>query len=282
MKKEILVPFLCIAFLISMVSGCVQQQSTPTNHPPVAGFTVVIENQTVTFTDTSTDPDNDLLTYLWDFGDNSTSTEKNPVHTYTEDNKTYTATLTVTDAKGAHDSTATTISIGTQNSPPIADFTYGVDTATKTITFADNSTDLDNDILTYSWDFGDNLTSNEKNPVHSYATNGSYTVILTVNDGKATDTKNKTIKIGRMPLIVNFISILSNSSMLVFFSDFTNDEDGTIVEWHWDFGDGNTNTTTVSYNTHFYAQPETYNVTLTVKDDNGATASKTQQITITA
>jgi PKD repeat protein len=265
-----------------MVSGCVQQQSTPTNHPPVAGFTVVIENQTVTFTDTSTDPDNDLLTYLWDFGDNSTSTEKNPVHTYTEDNKTYTATLTVTDAKGAHDSTATTISIGTQNSPPIADFTYGVDTATKTITFADNSTDLDNDILTYSWDFGDNLTSNEKNPVHSYANNGSYTVILTVNDGKATDTKNKTIKIGRMPLIVNFISILSNSSMLVFFSDMTKDEDGTIVEWHWDFGDGNTATTTVPYKEHFYAQPETYNVTLTVKDDNGATASKTQQITITA
>ncbi|WP_165967487.1 proprotein convertase P-domain-containing protein [Luteimonas aestuarii] len=69
--------------------------STPVDPTlPVAGFTWVADELTVTFTDTSTD--DGTLTHAWDFGDGNTSTAANPVHAYAEDG-TYSVTLTVTD-----------------------------------------------------------------------------------------------------------------------------------------------------------------------------------------
>jgi len=64
---------------------------------PVASFTYAKAGLVVTFTDTST---NAPTTWLWNFGDSSTSTEKNPVHTYAAGN-TYTVRLTVTNAAGS-------------------------------------------------------------------------------------------------------------------------------------------------------------------------------------
>ncbi|MCD8483743.1 MAG: PKD domain-containing protein [Verrucomicrobia bacterium] len=59
---------------------------------------------TVAFSgDGSSDPDGDDITFLWNFGDGHTSTEANPVHTFTTPGD-YTVTLTVTDALGASQS----------------------------------------------------------------------------------------------------------------------------------------------------------------------------------
>lgn len=57
-------------------------QGTPGNAPPTANFTFVVNGSTVTFTDTSTDSDGTIVSRLWDFGDGTTSTATNPVHTY--------------------------------------------------------------------------------------------------------------------------------------------------------------------------------------------------------
>jgi len=56
------------------------------NRPPVAGFSFDVDGLTAAFTNTSTDPDgaNDLAAWLWDLGDGSVSTERDPVHTYAE------------------------------------------------------------------------------------------------------------------------------------------------------------------------------------------------------
>ena len=45
------------------------------------------------------------------------------------------------------------------------------------------STDPDNDPLTYAWTFGDGATGTGKTPTHAYATLGTFTVTLVVNDG---------------------------------------------------------------------------------------------------
>lgn len=59
----------------------------------------------------SSDPDNDPLSYLWNFGNGQTSTDSNPTHTYTT-NGTFTASLTVRDGKGGENTTSKTIRVG--------------------------------------------------------------------------------------------------------------------------------------------------------------------------
>jgi len=84
------------------------------NHSPVANangpYNGIATNPIAFYSNDSYDPDGDALTYLWDFGDESTSVEENPTHTYTSPNN-YTVTLTVTDTygKSAADTTTATI-----------------------------------------------------------------------------------------------------------------------------------------------------------------------------
>lgn len=66
--------------------------------------------------------------------------------------------------------------------PPVASFTYTEDFLE--VTFTDTSTGSPH---TWLWDFGDGNTSNLKNPVHTYASAGSYNVTLTVTNGDGSD-----------------------------------------------------------------------------------------------
>ena len=73
---------------------------------------------------------------------------------------------------------------------------------------------------------------------------------------------------GPAPLSVAFSAMLSE------------DPDGFIVKWEWDFGDGNSKVGESV--THTYNTPGTYDVTLRVTDDDGATATASRTITVTA
>ncbi|MFK7848540.1 MAG: PKD domain-containing protein [Rhodothermales bacterium] len=66
------------------------------------------------------------------------------------------------------------------NSIPSASFT--VSTSLLTATFTDASSDSDGSIVSWAWDFGDGNSSTSQNPSHTYAGNGTYTVMLTVTD----------------------------------------------------------------------------------------------------
>ncbi|MEL6944762.1 MAG: PKD domain-containing protein, partial [Bacteroidota bacterium] len=66
------------------------------NNPPTAGFTYTVSGSTVTFDNTSTDPDSDPLTYMWDFDDGNTDTDEDPIHTYSSDGM-YMVSLTAND-----------------------------------------------------------------------------------------------------------------------------------------------------------------------------------------
>lgn len=84
------------------------------NSPPSAGFgyspTGPVAGESVSFTDESTDPDNNISSWSWDFGDGATSNKQNPSHTYGSGGA-YTVTLTVTDDDGASDSTSSTLDV---------------------------------------------------------------------------------------------------------------------------------------------------------------------------
>ncbi len=86
-----------LALAIGMVSSCDDKDDDPTPITGDALFSFTTDGQTATFTNTSTV--SGVVTYLWNFGDENTSIEKDPVHTYGVKGE-YTVTLTVTDEQG--------------------------------------------------------------------------------------------------------------------------------------------------------------------------------------
>ena len=170
---------------------------------------------------------------------------------------------------------------GTGNSPPFAAFTSSC--TDLTCSFTDASTDSDGTITAWAWDFGDGTTSTAQNPTHTYAAGGAYTVALTVTDdggatGSTTDTVTVTDPNVNNPPTASFTFTCTDLSC-DFDGSGSSDSDGTIVSYAWDFGDGNTGTGATASNT--YAAGGTYLVTLTVTDDDAATGTDEQSVTVT-
>jgi glucose/arabinose dehydrogenase/chitodextrinase len=144
---------------------------------------------TVSFSGTgSTDPDNDSLTYTWDFGDGTTGTGAIVSHTYAVGS--YNVTLTVNDrpTAGGLSSTSQPIAITVVPATNLAPTAVASATspttgeAPFTVSFSGvNSSDPDNDPLTYTWDFGDGTTGTGPTVSRTYAA-GNYNVTLTVKD----------------------------------------------------------------------------------------------------
>jgi len=80
------------------------------NTAPVANFTFTTSGLTATFTDTSTDAQNNITGRSWNFGDGSTSTSTSPSHTYASAG-TYTVTETVTDAGGLSSTKSASVTV---------------------------------------------------------------------------------------------------------------------------------------------------------------------------
>ena len=238
---------------------------------PTAAFTADITSGespvTVTFTDTSINP----ISWLWDFGDDSTSTEQNPVHQYTAQG-TYTVSLTVTNTYGADIETKTGYIIA--GADPIADFSADSDInyLSHSFQFTDESLYIPTSWL---WDFGDGDTSTDQNPIHTYTSVKSYWVTLTVTNIYGTSTLGMDIVVvpENYPLPIFTYSTLNNKAPYDF--TFLDASTGTPTSWLWDFGDGSTSTD--QNPTHTYLFPGTYVVTLTVTNANG-TASTTEVV----
>ena len=170
----------------------------PTVHAARTPTGDVAAGTAVSFSATGSDPDNDTLTYTWDFGDTGTSTAQNPTHTFANPG-TYTAKVTVDDGHGGTANDTVSITVTQPNRPPTvtAGRTPTGDVAAGTaISFTATAADPDNDTLTYAWDFGDGGSSTQQNPTHTYATAGTYSAKVTVSDGKggtANDTSAVTV-----------------------------------------------------------------------------------------
>jgi PKD repeat protein len=155
----------------------------------------------------------------------------------------------------------------TANAKPIADFAFLC--TGRTCQFTDQSTDPDGTITSRSWDFGDGSSSTQANPLKTYDTDGDFEVRLIVTDNAtARDTVTKTVTVlqpNQAP-VASFTNTCTD--LTCNFSDTSTDEDGTVVSWAWDFGDG---TTAETQNpSHTFAAEGSYVVTLTVTDDDGA------------
>ena len=88
--------------------------------------------------------------------------------------------------------------VGTTNKPPVANYSFS--TNGLTATFTDSSTDPDGTIASRTWDFGDSSSTNTTNPSRTYATAGTYNVVLKVTDNiGATASKTQAVTVSTLP-----------------------------------------------------------------------------------
>ena len=258
-----------------------QSLSVAANQVPIASFTTTLTPLSAAFdASTSTDPDGSVVSYAWTFGDGQTGTGKTPSHTYATAG-TYQVKLTVTDNQGATGTVTTAVTVAAApNQPPTSSFTYTV--SNLAVTFNGSaSTDPDGTLASYAWDFGDGTTGTGATPSHTYTVDGPYTVKLTVTDNQgATGVSSQSLSVAANQVpIASFTTTLANLAA-TFNAGASSDPDGSVVSYAWTFGDGQTGTGKTP--SHTYATAGTYQVKLTVTDNQGATGTVTTAVTVAA
>ncbi|RYZ99472.1 MAG: PKD domain-containing protein [Sphingobacteriaceae bacterium] len=265
--------------LIAGNNGCYDTLRVPNYihvKPPIARFDVAFDCSKPyirNFVDASIGADE----YNWNFGDGNTSSLSNPSHTYTAPG-TYTVELTVKNLSSGctHTKRAQVIIADEEANFSATQTTVCAKTATSfTATYRQP-----NGILSYQWNFGDGNTATGQTVNHTYHNSGNYTVRLIITDAagcKDTATLENYIRVNGPK--ANFNAAVPGSCLqsVVSFNDLsTTDGINAITEWIWNFGDGNTQTFTAAPFTHAYNNAGVYNVSLTVKDAAGCSASLTK------
>ena len=240
---------------------------------PYSGLT----GQVITFNGSgSTDPEGDpIVNYHWVFGDGTEDHGVQVTHTYTTASL-YTVTLYVTDDRGGTGRAETTCQIDRPNQPPTADISGpSLGHVWAVIAFdGSGSYDPDGDTLTYTWNFGDSTPpATGETATHIFSAEGTYHVSLSVDDGHGglgTASTDITIGPANEPPVVEFTGNTFGNvgDVFTFDGSSSNDPDGSIVSYEWDFNDGAT--TTGAIVTHVFNTPGHYTVTLKATDDDGA------------
>jgi PKD repeat protein len=256
-----------VTLVVTSVGGGTSSFTQPgiitVNGTPLAGFTSSSNGSTVSFANTSSN----ATSYVWNFGDGSSSMEENPSHTYLTDGE-YTVTLLATNNCG------TTIldQIVVVSTPPTASFTTSGNTgcAPFTVQFTNASS---SNASSYQWDFpgGNPSSSTDANPSIVWNTAGVYTVTLTAFNAAGSSSSTTTIKVGTAPTagftyeIGGLTAVFNNMSI-----------NGT--SYSWDFGDGSIPSTELNPS-HTYSQVGAYVVTLSATNECG-TVTTTQTVLI--
>ncbi|HVX51432.1 MAG TPA: PKD domain-containing protein [Chitinophagaceae bacterium] len=211
----------------------------------------------VTFTNTVNTPV--PVSYQWLFGDGNTSTETNPVYTYTA-NGIYNVQLITTTTKGCSDTVTKSIRIGTV----LANFsTIQGACVNKKIAFADSSSPSP---ISLKWYFGDGGTQTGQSVSHTYTATGQYNVRLVADFGTCTDSITKTITVANKP-VASFTSTGDRGTCnLPSAIQFQNTSAGAAT-YLWSFGNGvNSANENPSYT---YTKAGIYDVTLVAKSATG-------------
>ncbi len=160
---------------------------TPQNQKPTATFAATTSNLSAAFDGSaSSDPDGTISSFAWAFGDGATDTTSgsSSTHVYATPG-VYTATLTVTDNRGAQSTTTkeVTATAPPVNQSPTAAFTSSASGLSLTVD-GSTSADADGTIAGYAWTFGDGGSASGATTSHTFTASGTYRVSLTVTDDK--------------------------------------------------------------------------------------------------
>jgi len=264
-----------ITLTVSNLCGSSTYQDLITVHPlPIAGFGFSPESDcspiVINFANNTTGSATD---FFWDFGNGNTSTEIVPEpQTYTTDSLTtyYDVTLIASNICGA-DTLTEQITIAPSDVQAFFEVSDDKGCMPFTVDFYNVATPGAN----IDWDFGDGNTSSSLNPVHTFDTAGTYTVIQYASSDCGFDSISLVITVLPQP------NVAFTHEREVCFGravQFIN-QSAEISGNHWDFGDGDSSL--LSNPTHLYDRPGTYAITLTSSSIfNQCPASFTSEVTI--
>ncbi len=289
---------ICYTLAVNLPPAAVAEQSVQYGPGPL----------TVQFTGSnSSDPENGSLTYLWNFGDGHTSTAADPQHTFTATPgvvTTYNVSLTVTDNQPQ--SAVANLIVSLNNTPPNVQiisfddgdfYPVGIDT-TYTLEAAVSDLEHGPAQLTYGWRTTlYHNTHNHPEPIDptvitstgisgvgcGHAETYHYKVSLTVTDAGGLSTTRVHSLYPRCHAIAPTAVIHASNSfgtgpLSVTFDGSASYDPGTIVSYHWDFGDGTTATGPAPAKT--FTEMGDHQVMLTVTDDDGLIGQAIKVITI--
>ncbi len=237
----------------------------------------------------SYDPDGEIVSYHWEFGDGATAEGKIVEHQYSQPGE-YIAKLIVTDNNGLT-GIDTTLAAITGEFELIAD--AGPDQESiidKEICFDASGSKSNNPIVQYYWEFGggeeqdsdEDDDEDEKNEFgekatgekicHIYNNEGTYVITLTIIDSLGNSAKDTATVIISKELLSPPIAdagedkITVQGTTVVLDGSKSSDKDGYIVSYKWKLPDGSTTGKMVDYT---FANVGTYTITLTVTDNSG-------------
>ncbi len=227
--------------------------------------------ETITFTCNTPD----VVSYSWDFGDGSTASGNPVTHVYTA-----TGTVTVNMTILCQDNTSDTdTDILTVNPPPpcVASFNFNPASPVvgETVTFINTSSGD----LSLLWNFGDGFTSAGNIASHVYTSAGTFNVTLSITCYAGGNVS------APVPIVVNpapscFASFIISPDPPIAGQAVQFLDQGSLgaLAWSWDFGDGASDTGYPM--SHVYANPGTYNATLTIRCAGGVRITDTDIINV--
>lgn len=233
------------------------------------------------FNNSSTAGDGSALTYLWQFGDNSTGTLQSPSHSYTTSGP-FAVKLTVTTANGCvHDTTEQLTTIY----PPVKSaVSVSAEVCLRDTTFfADKSDGNGSKIVAWRWNFGDNKTDTVQNPAHLYRSSATYKAnLVTITDkGCASDTLFINTIVNPLPVADFLISSPQCVASDITFTDKSVANTGNINNWFYNFGDNTTATyTNGNAFTKKYSAAGTYTIKAAVTTDKGCRSDTTAKVIV--
>jgi gliding motility-associated-like protein len=196
-------------------------------------------------------------TWLWNFGDGSTSNLQNPTHSFTTQGS---FAVSLTTSIGGSCANILVKPAFVNIAAPIVTLSNGYGCAPFVFTPVFTATAVDG-VTSYAWDFGNGFTFNGQTPPPQTYAAGVYNISLTITtSGGCTATATATVKVGSTqptPLFTASPTTQCVGQPI----QFTDQSTGGADQWLWDFGDGGTST--LQNPIYTYTKPGTYDVTLT-------------------
>lgn len=259
-------------------SGCADSllQQVKVHDKPDAAFTAqdLCWPEVILFDDNSTLQDDSLVSWQWAFGDGGMDSIADPSHGYALADS-YQVSLVVESGFGCRDTIEKTV---ISLPKPVADFNAPDVCEPLPANFTSTSTVTGDMITSWDWDFGDGGSSGLPVTLHFYGSNGGYLVTLVVETASGCkDTLQDSVYRHPQPNS-DFNAVPACDGDTVMFMDASSVSSGSITQYNYLLGDGNS--ATVADTGHVYPGAGTYIVTHQVTTDQGCTDFSIQTIEV--